>query len=187
MMTTTTSAPIMVRNTFGGPAVFTYGKAAEDFVEWAGAGDQMGGDIQPVPAHLLNNVQFRRALTRGIFVVEDDADIAINTENAHRAEWEDRMQRQHDASVESLDEVQENDILMVKCIAPAKQGSYQLCGKEMPVRQKEQGDKAPLCTEHQHMASQFVPEHTGRMNGNEAEVIWKKVTVAPRRTAKQKD
>jgi hypothetical protein len=68
------TAPAMVRNTAAGPTVFSEGPNAT--VEWAGANDPMGGDLQPVPESFLNNVQFHRMAARGILVVET-ADEAI--------------------------------------------------------------------------------------------------------------
>lgn len=177
---TTTSAPIFVRNMHAGPAVFTYGKNAEDFVEWAGRGDQMGNDIQPVPADMLNLVQFRRALTRGVYQVVDDPGVMLETENLHRSEWENRLEQQHNAAVESLDEVQDNDLLMLSCIAPAQSGATKQCETQVPIRAKEVDDAPPLCNEHKHMSTQFVLKYTGRMNGSEPEKVWEKVTLAAR-------
>lgn len=179
-MLTTTSEPIMVRNLHAGPTVFTYGKNAEDFVEWAGRGDQMGNDIQPVPANLLNLVQFRRSLTRGIFEVVDQPDLVLQTENLHRSEWENRQELAHNAAVEALDEVQDNDLLMLTCIAPAQKGSPKQCEQPVSVRAKEQDDAPPLCNEHRHLSTQYALEYTGRMNGSEPEKAWKKVTLAAR-------
>lgn len=183
----TVSAPILVRNMHAGPTVFTYGKNAEDFVEWAGAGDQMGNDIQPVPAHLLNLVQFRRSLTRGIFQVVEDQDVMLETESLHRSEWENRQERQHNAAMEAMDEVQDNDLLMLACIAPARKGSAQQCQAPVTVRSKERDDAPPLCGEHRHMSTQFALEYTGRMNGNEPEKAWRKVTLAARTRQAAKD
>jgi hypothetical protein len=147
----------------------------------------MGNDIQAVPANLLNLVQFRRSLTRGIFEIVDEPDLVLQTNNLHRTEWENRQEQQQLAAAESMDEVQDNDLLMLTCIAPAQKNSIKQCETSVPVRAKEQDDAPPLCGEHKHLSTQFVLEYTGRMNGAEPEKAWKKVTLAARtRQAAQK-
>lgn len=60
--------PVLVRNTESGPAVFS-DPAKNIAVEWQGSGDKNGEDVQHVPDEVLDNVNFLKALQRGIFEV----------------------------------------------------------------------------------------------------------------------
>lgn len=62
--------PVLVRNKEGGPAVFS-DITNNIAIEWQGAGDKNGEDLQQVPDALLENVNFLKALNRGVFVVEE--------------------------------------------------------------------------------------------------------------------
>ncbi len=63
-------APVLVRNLSRGPAVFNDIKTATS-IEWQGAGDPNGDDIQPVPASIaIENVNFLKAVSRGTFLIE---------------------------------------------------------------------------------------------------------------------
>lgn len=60
--------PVLVRNREDGPAVFS-DPANNIAVEWQGAGDPSGEDVQHVPDVLLEYPNFIKALNRGIFEV----------------------------------------------------------------------------------------------------------------------
>jgi hypothetical protein len=60
--------PVLVRNLEAGPTVFT-DLATKETVDWAGSGDDMGGDIQMVPETFLGNANFIRALSLGTFEI----------------------------------------------------------------------------------------------------------------------
>lgn len=62
--------PVLVRNTETGPSVFS-DTAKNIAIEWQGAGDPDGEDVQNVPDEVIDNVNFLKALQRGIFVVEE--------------------------------------------------------------------------------------------------------------------
>jgi hypothetical protein len=170
----------MARNTHPGPTVFSYGKEAESFVEWAGAGDPSGNDVQAVPAALLNNVWFRRAVTRGIIQIETDEDFAAEVDATHKQNWLDRQEEQQNASAASIDVAPDNDFIVLKCIAPAQKGSYRVCDVDVSVRAKDRFENPPLCPEHKNLAKDYVPRGTGRLVGNQAEMTWEKVRVADR-------
>jgi hypothetical protein len=177
-MITTTDAPLMVRNTHAGPAVFQYGKDQENFVEWAGAGDGNGGDVQAVPSALLNNPQFRKMLVLGVYVVEDDPTMAAEVENAHRTSWETRQAEQQNASAASIDIAPDNDFIVSKCIAHVT--PYKVCDADVSVRARDRFEEPPLCPEHKSHAKDYVPKGTGRLVGNQSEMVWEKVRVADR-------
>lgn len=171
-----TSTPTMVRNTHGGPAVFSDGN---QHVEWAGAGDIMQNDVQPVPPAFMDNVQFHRMVTRGIFVVETaDEDIA-GVLAAHRRDWEMRNARAQAASAAAIDMAPDDDSIMKNCLGPSTTGRGK-CDQSVPVKVRELASKPPLCTVHAELAPQFVAEEGQEIVGGKPEVIWKHIQVGAR-------
>ena len=62
--------PLLVRNTENGPSVFS-DISKNIAIEWAGSGDPNGEDVQHVPDDLIDNVNFLKAVNRGIFKIEE--------------------------------------------------------------------------------------------------------------------
>lgn len=62
--------PMLVRNTGAGPTVFS-DIANHISIEWQGADDPNGNDVQYAPEALVENVNFIKAVQRGILVVEE--------------------------------------------------------------------------------------------------------------------
>lgn len=62
--------PVLVRNTEKGPTVFS-DISKNIAIEWQGAGDPNGEDVQHVPDEVTDNVNFLKSLQRGIFVIEE--------------------------------------------------------------------------------------------------------------------
>lgn len=177
----TTAAPIMVRNTQPGPTVFTGG---DQYIEWQGADDPSGLDVQPCPRDFLNHVQFRQAVVRGIFVVEDDNEEIEDILARHRDEWEIRQERQRNASKDALEFVADNDMLMLKCVAPVgRETSGATCDVDVPVKARQADQKPPLCHEHRGLVSQFLSEETGVGKDGKPEVKWVRMRVARRQRA----
>ncbi len=177
----TTTEPLMIRNEQGGPTVFTSGT---QHVEWKGKGDPDGGDVQPCPPEFMQDVQFRRALTRSIFTVVEDAEDALSL---HRDEWDARQTRQREASKDSLDTVTDNDLLMLKCLGPADRtgNTDAICGTEVPVKSSQVREKPPLCNKHKALVNQFLAEETDVIKGGKPEIRWVRPSVGAR--ARQQD
>lgn len=172
----TTTEPIMVRNELGGPTVFTSGTQQ---VEWKGKGDPDGGDVQPCPPGFIQDVYFRRAMTRNIFTILEDAEDALDR---HRDEWDARQVRQREASQDSLEFVADNDLLMLKCIGPADRtgNSDVICGTEVPVKSSQAREKPPLCNKHKALVNQFLAEETDVIKGGKPEIRWVRPSVGAR-------
>jgi hypothetical protein len=169
--------PTMVRNTAPGPAVFSDGG---HHVEWAGSGDVMQNDLQPVPESFLDNVQFHRMVARGIFVVEQ-ADEAIQAAlAAHKQDFTERMARQQSASAASIDMAPDNDSLMKDCVGPAANGRG-LCGQQVPIKVRAQAERPPLCPQHAELAGQYVArESDERVIGGKPEITWVPIQLGAR-------
>lgn len=170
--------PTMIRNTQEGPTVFS-DDVAKVTIEWAGKGDPMGNDVQPVPAEFVENVQFQRAIHKGLLEIEQADDAVKESMKRQRAEWESRMERQRNAGKQAIDQVADNDLIQESCIGPSERG-VGLCGQVVPVKAAVRYEKPPLCPTHQSLASNFVAEETGRLVNGKPEKAWARVTLGDR-------
>lgn len=166
------AAPVLVRNTEGGPTVLS-DLHTKEFVEWQGAGDPNGADIQAVPESFLNNVNFLRCVQRGILVVEnpeDNPDIAeaIAKQNAAWAARREHAKKQAEATI---DQQANNDLVSAACVGPA-------CTNMVPVKEKQKADKPPLCSQHEGLAPQFV--RNDRVTDDSTTVEWVRVSMGAR-------
>lgn len=168
--------PMMVRNNQAGPLVFSATGDSNDYLEFAGAGDPNGGDVQAVPGELQNNVQFRRILTLGLVTVEDQMPDIKAALAGQRAEWESQQAKRNDSAIASLDQVSDNDILSKECIGPGLKPGEHVCATPVPQRADAVRVHPPLCQMHKHMAGEYVAKETGRIVGNRNEVVWIKAS-----------
>jgi len=174
----------MIRNHQSGPTVFTDTDGAH--VEWEGAGDANGADVQPVPPKFIENVQFQRALTRGVFSVETADSEVKKILDQHREAWQAREESRRNTSEANIDRPQDNDTLMVKCIGPAGRGPNPgLCEDPVAVKATQQDKQPPLCSKHAYLKNQFTPEVTDRLVGGKQEVVWRRVRITERERAQQ--
>lgn len=161
----------LVRNAQPGPTVFSYDP--NDHIEWQGANDPMGGDLQSVPGKYFDNVQFQRALATGILVLEEAPEEIARAAELHRREWENRQHRQRTANLEALDQQPQNDMLMLSCIGPTGKGlDGQLCGVQVPVRQRARNEQPPLCGPHSTLASRYIAEETDKIVDGKPVIRW---------------
>lgn len=172
------SAPVMVRNTEGGPTVLSDLRTKE-YVEWAGADDPNGADVQAVPEEFLNNVNFLRAVQRGILVIEnpeDNPDIAAAIDKQNAA-WAARRERAQAQAKESIVEEANNDIVTSNCIGPGSRPDG-TCPNTVSIKEKVRDQKPPLCSTHENLAPQYV--RSDNVSGEETKVSWNRVTMTAR-------
>lgn len=169
---------VMVRNTMAGPTVY-FQPTTNQQVEWQGAGDPHGGDVQPIPIAMFNEVQFQRSVQRGIYErVADDYDAVIK---AHREEWQQAEDRRKNASLDNLEALSQNDIHTYTCVAPkGRANSGITCDVSVPMTPKEHSEKPPLCVEHKADAVKFVSEETDEFEAGKPKVKWKRVQLGAR-------
>jgi hypothetical protein len=170
----------LVRNKQPGPTVFAVDATNTSVVEWKGAGDPMGEDLQQVPADFIEHVQFQRALTRGIFEIEDAPEEILRIAELHRADWDVRQEQQRAATQASIDQAPQNDMLMVACIGPAGKGKGETCGVQVPVRQRARNESPPLCGLHKALGPQYVTEETTKFVDGKPEVKWIRMSLGAR-------
>jgi hypothetical protein len=172
------NAPVMVRNTEGGPTVLSDLRTKE-YVEWQGANDPNGGDVQAVPEEFLNNVNFMRAVQRGILVIENPEDNpeiaeAIAKQNAA---WSARRERAQQTAQESIVEEANNDIVTTQCVGPGSRPDGK-CPNTVSVKEKVKADKPPLCAQHESLAPQYV--RSDNVSGDTTSHVWTRVTMTER-------
>jgi hypothetical protein len=132
----------------------------------------MGNDLRPVPSSYLEDVQFLSCLQRGIFSIEEAPEAVREALELHKQEWQSRQERQKAASQASLDQAPQNDMLMLSCIGPSGKGTGQLCGVQVPVKQRARNEAPPLCGAHKGLASQFIAEESEQIVEGKPEVRW---------------
>lgn len=160
--------PVLVRNMEAGPTVFSIPENNIQ-IEWQGAGDPNGGDVQHVPDVLLENVQFTKGVRRGLFVIEKNDDALDLQDNAHRQQRE----QQAASAVETLDPEVNNDLIQASCIGPSNKGNG-TCGEPVAVKEKTQNEKPVLCPRHAALAPQFA------LTEQDGKPVWTRSTLAPR-------
>lgn len=171
------AAPVLVRNTEGGPTVLS-DLHTKEFVEWAGKDDPDGNDVQPIPTSFLQNVNFLRCVQRGILIVENPEDnpelaVAIERQNAG---WAARREQAQKKATEAIDQQANNDLIAVPCVGPGQRGGQ--CDNTVSVKDKQKADKPPLCSTHEGLAPQYV--RNDNVEGDSTVHEWKRVTMAPR-------
>jgi len=172
---------MMVRNTLDGPLVLSSDPKGTHFVEWAGAGDELGGDVQPVPEEFTQIPAFHKQILRGILVIEnpeDNPELTAIIDKQNKA-WHSRQENAAAKAVESIDPEKNNDIVTLQCVGPNTRGAGQ-CENHVPVKDKTKHDKPPLCSIHEDLASQFVPDE--KVEGQKTIKTWTRVTLGRRET-----
>jgi hypothetical protein len=116
-------------------------------------------------------------MLRGILTIEEAPEVLQAALDAQRAEWEQRQQKAQGAELELQ---RNNDRVVgrgVSCIAP--NGSKgDVCGSFGLAMGQNPTERPPLCSEHVHLASQYVASETGRIGDDgKAEIIWKRASV----------
>lgn len=146
--------PVLVRNTELGPTVFTDANTKTQ-VEWAGANDPSGEDIQQVPDLLVENVSFLKAIQRGVLVIEEATPEVREALARQTTSWQARRKTAEDASTAVIDEQANNDLITMPCVGPSTRGVGE-CGEAVPMREKAMYDKPALCSRHAALAPQYV-------------------------------
>ena len=152
---------VMCQNQMAGPTVIA-GDAKRNYeVVFAGKGDPDGNDVQPIPEALLNTIQFRRALSRGILVAIEGDDHPVVRQALTRASdaFARRMKAAETANREVLDSPAQDDIVVVNCIGPGSRKGA-VCGDQVPLPGKDAA-KPPLCDRHKGLANHCVKRGDG--------------------------
>lgn len=172
---------LMVRNTLPGPLVLSSDPKGTVFVEWQGANDPNGGDVQPCPEEFASLPAFHKQVLRGILVVEnpeDNPEIAAAIERQNKA-WHDRQQNQHQSAQESIQAERNDDFVTQQCVGPNPRGQGQ-CDAEVTVQERKKNEQAPLCPTHEDLRPQYVPTEGEKIVDGKSSKTWTRVTMGSR-------
>jgi hypothetical protein len=161
-MTDGTRTSVIARNQMGGPTIITSDPKSTYEVVFGGHGAPDGTDYQLIPREIIQTPQFEASLAKGILAVvegEDDADVQAALAGQKAAFWE-RARRQDTAAREVLEAPSDNDMLALECIGPGTRADA-ACGIQVPVRAREAGLKAPLCSQHASLEDRCVKRGSG--------------------------
>lgn len=168
--------PVLVRNTEAGPTVFSVPENNIQ-LEWQGAGDPAGGDVQYVPDALLKDVQFSKMIRRGLFTIETDAQAEQSIE-AQNAAYQSSKSAASASALSAIEVTTNNDLVQVSCIGPANKG-HGTCGEPVAVKEKALADAPALCSRHSSLAPQYV------LTEVDGKPVWTRTTLAPRERQQQ--
>ena len=157
-----TGSSVMVRNEMHGPTVIAADAKRSYELTFAGKDDPSGEDVQEIPEELLKTTQFRNALRKGIFTVieGDDHPVVVAAMARQTDRFQQRMAADELAAREVLDSVADNDLVIVNCIGPGSRAGA-VCGEMVPVKDKEQAGRPPLCDRHQHLSDRCLKRGAG--------------------------
>lgn len=167
---------VVARNTEPRVVVLSSDPKGSEYVEWAGANDPTGNDIQIVPESVAQSVAFIKLINRGVIIIENpddnpDLNAAIERQNAA---FRARVNNESQAIAATIETPQNNDMVVLPCIGPDSRGQGQ-CGADVMTREKTKNDKPPLCPVHAPLAPQYIPseEQQGTVNVKK----WTRVTM----------
>lgn len=152
-----TVSSVMVQNQMPGPTVIAADVHRNYEMIFAGKGDPQGEDVQEVPEELLKTKQFRDALRKGVLAVIEGADhpVVVQAMARQSTAFRDRLASDELRAREVMNAVAENDIVVVTCIGPGPRGEMP-CGEQVPLRDKDQSSRPPLCDRHRHLSDSCV-------------------------------
>lgn len=169
------------QNTTAGPAVF-FDSDTNHQIEWSGAGDYAGNDVQMVPDYIQENPYFNRAVRQGIFK-EISLEEANDRFDLQQGAWEARQKADAEAGKEFFDGTsQKNDVIALQCLGPSPSGRGQ-CPEQVPIKVRDLEDRPPLCRLHSRMKDQFfpTPDPDGRIGeSGKVAVKWSRPTIDTR-------
>lgn len=184
------NAPMFVANTQPGPTHFSDERNGIS-ITWEGAGSPSGQDVQACPLQLLENSDFIRNLSKGVFRIEQaDPEVLEIVEsqlsnpflNRSAQVWRDTQAARLAESQAEIEHTENNDYIVQGCIGPSTRGDAN-CGAQVPVKDQNSNDAPPLCTQHKDLASSFIAHETDHINPDtgKAEVVWAPVKIEARR------
>lgn len=169
----------MYRNHQPGPTVLASDIKGTESVEWQGAGDPNGGDIQPVSEIIQGSPAFTRAVRRGILsLVDMDSQEYLDADQAQQTHWESRMGASAAQAAAVIDQEANNDLIAIPCVGPSSRPGELRCGVEVTVKDARRNEEPPLCNQHQGLKHEYVPEDV--VVDGKAVKSWTRVSIGAR-------
>lgn len=181
---------ILVRNTQLGPLVLQPSEGSSEYVVWQGAGDPDGQDVQLVSAETVATVSFQRTVARQLLTIEgDDAtqiDPAVKTFLDHQAAIAEASRARAEAAInDKIDHTEQRELHGKECVGPNSRGTGS-CGTLVSVPGNEKDKVPPLCSQHKHLALQYVAEvvaDNDKIDDKPERTRWVRTTMGPREKA----
>lgn len=170
---------VVARNLMDGVTVLASDVKGSHSVEWGAQGDPNGDDIQFIPNEVLESVAFRRAVSRGIVaIVEDESDPDVVQALSRQV---DAFKRRQEGAKEdvalTIEKPTDRDSVSAFCVGPDSRGTGK-CSVAVAMPEKKLKDEPPLCAQHRHLATQYVPEV--KTDGGETTTEWVRVSLGAR-------
>lgn len=146
--------PVLVKSNVAGPTVFSI-PSKNIAIDWSASGDPDGNDYQYVPDEVVTDVNFMKAMNRGVFAVVEASD-AVHEAIARQGEaYLRRQEIATQAAKDVIDQRADDDLISLSCIGPGSRPGSD-CGDQVPVRAKHRDRKPPLCDRHVGMQNIFA-------------------------------
>ncbi len=166
--------PVAVRNNKPGPTVF-YDVKSNVNVEWQGAGDPSGEDVQYVPDEWVKeNADFRRALNRQVLMLVDEStgELAMEAQRLAYLEAEGEAQQ---AVLAVADDDRSMSLVSLKCVGPGTRAGS-TCDATVIRRPEAINDSPPLCDTHAHLSRFYRANQTGTdPRTGEPILVWERI------------
>jgi hypothetical protein len=170
---------IVARNRMDSITVLASDIKGTHSVEWAAYKDPSGDDIQFIPEEVLASVAFKKALARGVVeLLEDESDPEVVLALGKQVDAFKRRQEGAKETAEALiEKPTTRDTVRAFCVGPDTRGTG-TCEEAVAISEKLLKDVPPLCTRHQNLAHQYVPEVDTK--GDETKTKWVRVIIGSR-------
>lgn len=181
---------VLARNTQPGPLVLQPTEGSNEYVVWQGAGDPDGQDVQLVSAEAVATVPFQRAVARQLLTIEGDEAPALDPAvqaylDRQAAIAEAARVRAEEELNKKIDHTEKRELLGLGCVGPDARGTG-TCDTLVSVSGKEKDKVPPLCSQHKHLALQYVAEvvaDNDKVDDKPERTRWIRTTMGPREKA----
>jgi hypothetical protein len=147
------TSDVMCQNQMSGPTVIAADAKRNYEIIFQGKGHPDGEDVQAIPEYLMHTIQFKNAIRKGILLVIEGEDhpVVVAAMRRQTDTFQKRLAADNLAAREVIDAAADNDIVIVNCIGPGSRDGA-VCGEQVPLKDKDQASRPPLCDRHQHLA-----------------------------------
>lgn len=129
--------PVLVQNLEPGPTVFT-DLPKNLIIEWQGAGDKFGDDVQQVPDDIVDNMNFAKAVRSGIFEIVQASDEVQAKLQRQGLNYHQGQQALRDAATGLMDETSEQTLTEVAIEEGGKNvGKVTVKQKQAPAKRRK--------------------------------------------------
>lgn len=179
---------VVARNTLDGVLVIGPNFEMAASIQWEAADDPTGGDVQFVSEAVANSPAFKKAVAKGLLVLEEDeSDVKVVAALKKQIAGYRKREEQAAANDARANEAPVPDGAEKEpCVGPNASGMGK-CGTPVAVAKTKgtnKSDGPTLCRPHRHLKSEYVPFEKDNKNaeGDEppTKTVWVRVKVDKR-------